>query len=163
MKMTKKDRKELWARLLSDQRLYGQRYPLEENARSEYQKDHDRIVFSSAFRRLQDKTQVFPLSQSDYTRTRLTHSLEASSVARTLGVLAAKHLIKRGIKCEPHDVGTIVATAALAHDLGNPPFGHSGEAAIQSWARRRLPKPATFQVATVRRLVLAAKGPVPFR
>lgn len=97
--------------------------------------------FQSAFRRLQDKTQVFPLSHTDYTRTRLTHSLEASSVGETLGVLAGRHLIKSGIKCDPHDIGTIVATAALAHDIGNPPFGHSGEAAIQSWAKRRLPLP----------------------
>lgn len=125
--------------LLSDRRLYGQSYPAEENSRSEFQKDYDRIVFSSAFRRLQDKTQVFPLSQTDFTRTRLTHTLEASAVAHTLGVLAAKHLSKLRIKCEPLDVGTIVATAALAHDLGNPPFGHSGESAIQAWAKRRLP------------------------
>jgi dGTPase len=130
---------ELWSRLLSDERLYGQSFPPTENSRSEYQRDYDRVVFSSAFRRLQDKTQVFPLSQSDYTRTRLTHSLEVSSVARTLGVLAAKFLVKQGVKCEPHDVGTITATAALAHDLGNPPFGHSGESAIQAWAQRALP------------------------
>jgi dGTPase len=139
MNVGRNDRNALWTRLLSDQRLYGKSYPTDENSRSEYQKDYDRIVFSSAFRRLQDKTQVFPLSQTDYTRTRLTHSLEASAIARSLGILAGKHLIRLDVKCEPHDLGTIVATAALAHDLGNPPFGHSGEAAIQSWARRRLP------------------------
>jgi dGTPase len=161
MKITRKRRNELWTQLLSDRRLYGQIYPTDENSRSEYQKDHDRIVFSSAFRRLQDKTQVFPLSQTDYTRTRLTHSLEVSSVARTLGVLAAKHLVKLGVKCEPHDVATIVATAALAHDLGNPPFGHSGEAAIQSWARKRLPQPLTAEAtikATPRTRRKAARG-----
>lgn len=123
MNRDRKRRKDLWTSLLSNQRLYGKFYPGDENSRSEYQKDYDRIVFSSAFRRLQDKTQVFPLSQSDYTRTRLTHTLEASSVGRTLGVLAGRHLVALGVKCEPHDVGTIVATAALAHDLGNPPFG----------------------------------------
>ena len=139
MKLVRKRRTELWTTLLSDQRLYGQSFPAGENSRSEYERDYDRIVFSSAFRRLQDKTQVFPLSQSDYTRTRLTHSLEASSVARTLGVLTARHLVKLGVTCAPTDVGTIAATAALAHDLGNPPFGHSGEAAIQSWAKRSLP------------------------
>jgi dGTPase len=137
----RKKRRERWAVLLADQRLYGQSFPPSENSRSEYQRDYDRIIFSSPFRRLQDKTQVFPLSQSDFTRTRLTHSLEVSSVARTLGVLAAKHLVKLGVVCEPHDVGAITATAALAHDIGNPPFGHSGEAAIQSWARRALPAP----------------------
>lgn len=129
--------------MFSDERLYGQSFPPNENSRSEFQRDYDRIIFSSAFRRLQDKTQVFPLSLSDYTRTRLTHSLEASSVARTLGVLAATHLGKSGIKCEAQDIGTITATAALAHDIGNPPFGHSGEAAIQSWAKRSLNLPQT--------------------
>ena len=148
MKMTRKHRRDLWTAFLSDQRLYGKSYPATENSRSEYQRDYDRIVFSSAFRRLQDKTQVFPLSQSDYTRTRLTHSLEASSVGRTLGVLAAKHLVKLGVKCEPHDLGTIVAAAGLAHDLGNPPFGHSGEAAIQFWAKRRLPLPESAPAVT---------------
>ena len=136
-----KSRQEQWTKSLSYQRLFGMSYPATENSRSEYQRDYDRIVFSSAFRRLQDKTQVFPLSQTDYTRTRLTHTLEASSVGRTLGILAGKHLIKSGLACEPEDIGTIVATAALAHDLGNPPFGHSGESAIQTWARQHLPKP----------------------
>jgi dGTPase len=153
MNMGQKYREELWTKLLSDQRLYGRSYPSDENSRSEYQKDYDRIVFSSAFRRLQDKTQVFPLSQTDFTRTRLTHSLEASAVARTLGVLAAKHLVKSGVTCDPLDVGTIVATAALAHDLGNPPFGHSGESAIQTWAKRRLQMPGcttAIQKATPR-------------
>lgn len=131
-------RSDLWKTLLSDERLYGRSFPPDEDRRSEFQRDYDRIIFSSAFRRLQDKTQVFPLSGSDYTRTRLTHSLECSSVGRTLGILAAKHLQSFGVACEPHDVGTIVATAALAHDLGNPPFGHSGEAAIQSWAQAHL-------------------------
>jgi dGTPase len=148
MRIGHKRKKLLWARFLSDKRLHGQSFPATENSRSEFQRDYDRIVFSSAFRRLQDKTQVFPLSQSDYTRTRLTHSLEASSVGRTLGVLAAKHLVKLGIKCEPHDLGTIVAAAALAHDLGNPPFGHSGEAAIQSWAKRRLVMPGNDSLDT---------------
>lgn len=133
-------RKELWARLLSCERLYGRSYPRGEFDRSEHERDYDRIIFSSAFRRLQDKTQVFPLSQTDYTRTRLTHSLEVSSVARTLGAQAARHLATFGVECEPNDIGTIAATAALGHDIGNPPFGHSGEAAIQSWAKKKLPR-----------------------
>jgi len=137
---TSSARSELWAALLSDKRLYGQTFPADESHRSEFQRDYDRIIFSPAFRRLQDKTQVFPLSNTDYTRTRLTHSLEASSVGRSLGVLAGKHLLSQGLQCEPYEIGTIVATATLAHDLGNPPFGHSGEAAIQSWARKRLPR-----------------------
>ncbi|MBZ5542736.1 MAG: dNTP triphosphohydrolase [Acidobacteriia bacterium] len=136
---TTRSRIDKWTGLLSNHRIYGQSFPPGEFDRSEFQRDHDRIIFSSAFRRLQDKTQVFPLSRSDYTRNRLTHSLEVSSVGRTMGTLVGQHLVKLGITCEPYEIGTIVATAALAHDIGNPPFGHSGEAAIQSWAKRRLP------------------------
>jgi dGTPase len=139
MSLGNTERQQLWAACLSPERIYGKVYPAEENQRTEFQKDYDRIVFSSAFRRLQDKTQVFPLSQTDFTRTRLTHTLEASAVGRTLGLLAAQHLEDVNVQCEASDIGTIVATATLAHDLGNPPFGHSGEAAIQRWAKRRLP------------------------
>jgi dGTP triphosphohydrolase len=84
MAIRRKRRQDLWSKLLSSQRLYGQVYPINSNDRSEFQRDYDRIVFSSAFRRLQDKTQVFPLSQTDYTRTRLTHTLETSAVGRTI-------------------------------------------------------------------------------
>lgn len=127
-----------WNKLLSAKRL-GR---TEENEaapppRTEFTRDYDRIIFSSAFRRLQDKTQVFPLAKSDYVRTRLTHSLEVASVGRSLGMLAAEVISKRdqGLNTEslPHDVGAIVATACLAHDIGNPPFGHAGESAIQEW------------------------------
>ncbi len=158
MRTSRKSRRELWRMLLSDERLYGLPVPSNENSRSQYQRDYDRILFSSAFRRLQDKTQVFPLSQTDYTRTRLTHTLEASSVARTLGLLVGRHLANLGVKCDPHDVGTIVATAALAHDLGNPPFGHSGEAAIQSWAKRRLRTRDTTALTLKARLTARRKG-----
>ncbi|MDX1654823.1 MAG: deoxyguanosinetriphosphate triphosphohydrolase [Candidatus Competibacteraceae bacterium] len=124
-----------WNRLLSRARLGTLEQPSERTARTDFQRDFDRIVFSSAFRRLQDKTQVFPLSGSDYVRTRLTHSLEVSSVGRTLGTLVGESIIRRhdlrGIY--PQDVGAIVAAAALAHDIGNPPFGHSGEDAIRLW------------------------------
>ena len=98
--------------------------------------DYDRIIFSSAFRSLQDKTQVIPLSKTDFVHTRLTHSLEVSVVGRSLGRSAGKKILEK----HPHlremhgykfnDFGAIVAAAALAHDIGNPPFGHSGEKSI---------------------------------
>ena len=98
--------------------------------------DYDRIVFSSAFRSLQDKTQVIPFSKTDFVHTRLTHSLEVSVVGRSLGRLAGKDIIKNHPYLQekhgyqPNDFGAIVAAAALSHDIGNPPFGHSGEKAI---------------------------------
>jgi dGTPase len=126
-----------WPSLLSHHRLGG---PPAAGAgpRSEFQRDFDRIVFSSAFRRLQDKTQVFPLAKNDYVRTRLTHSLEVASVGRTLGVLAGDHVLRQHPQMSASgytaaDFGAIVAAACLAHDIGNPPFGHAGESAIQSW------------------------------
>ncbi len=123
-----------WQQLLSDKRL-GKAERSNEHDRTAFQKDVDRIIFSSAFRRLQDKTQVFPLAQNDYVRTRLTHSLEVSSVGRSLGTLVGKH-ITTGYHL-PHltaeDFGSIVAAACLAHDIGNPPFGHFGEEAIRAF------------------------------
>jgi dGTPase len=133
-------RTERWQQLLSWHRL-GSTRPATGSAedRTDFDRDYDRIVFSSAFRRLHDKTQVFPLSTRDYTpRTRLTHSIEASCVGRTLGQLAGKALRAQGVKVEPSHLGTLVAAGCLAHDIGNPPFGHSGEAAIQHWAEQRL-------------------------
>lgn len=137
-----------WPKLLNWERFNETRKWAISPARSPWQIDYDRIVFSSAFRRLQDKTQVFPLSDSDYIRTRLTHTLEVSTVARTLGTRAGGVILERHGKervdnlgkpvrlknlITPADVGAIVATAALAHDLGNPPFGHSGEDAVRHW------------------------------
>jgi dGTPase len=92
-------------------------------------------VFSSALRRLQDKTQVFPLAGNDYVRTRLTHSLEVASVGRSLGVMVGADVIRRYRLADvhPQDFGAIVAAACLAHDIGNPPFGHAGEDAIRLW------------------------------
>ncbi len=126
-----------WRSLLSPKRL-GESIHASPSmpGRSEFQRDFDRIVFSSAFRRLQDKTQVFPLAESDYVRTRLTHSLEASSVGRSLGALVGAQLVDRyedlqDLGLGAADVGAIVAAACLAHDIGNPPFGHSGEDAIR--------------------------------
>lgn len=123
-----------WERLLSPERL-GREGTQQKGVRSEYQRDYDRIVYSSAFRRLQDKTQVFPLAESDYVRTRLTHSIEVSSVGRSLGTLIGDFVIKedKSVKVSPQEFGNIVAAACLAHDIGNPPLGHSGEQAISSW------------------------------
>ncbi|MGD2083979.1 MAG: dNTP triphosphohydrolase [Chromatiales bacterium] len=125
-----------WPQLLSRARLGAEAAPSPVTARTDFQRDFDRIVFSSAFRRMQDKTQVFPLSKVDYVRTRLTHSLESSSVGRSLGTLAGEQIIARhGLEgFEASDFGDICAAACLAHDIGNPPFGHSGEDAIRHWA-----------------------------
>ena len=105
--------------------------------RTDFTRDYDRIIFSSAFRRLQDKTQVFPLAKSDYVRTRLTHSLEVASVRRSLGMLCADVINiheSTGLKeFSEHDIGSVVAAACLMHDIGNPAFGHAGESAIQEW------------------------------
>lgn len=126
-----------WRDLLSATRLgVPERSQPPLPGRSEYQRDFDRIIFSSAFRRLQDKTQVFPLAESDYVRTRLTHSLEAASVGRSLGTLVGAALLDRypevsEVPVSPSDFGAIVAAACLSHDIGNPPFGHSGEDAIR--------------------------------
>ncbi|PID66774.1 MAG: deoxyguanosinetriphosphate triphosphohydrolase [Gammaproteobacteria bacterium] len=127
-----------WHQLLSDRRL-GKPHNAIEHDRTAFQKDVDRIIFSSAFRRLQDKTQVFPLAQNDYVRTRLTHSLEVSSVGRSLGTLVGKH-ITTGYNLthvSAEDFGSIVAAACLAHDIGNPPFGHFGEEAIRAFFLER--------------------------
>ena len=124
-----------WNLLTSTTRLGRETGDHASEARSEYQRDWDRIVYSSAFRRMQDKTQVFPLAESDYVRTRLTHSIEVASVGRSLGTLCGDFILAReevkGMVAQ--DFGSIVAAACLAHDIGNPPFGHSGEDAIQSW------------------------------
>ncbi|WP_027722477.1 deoxyguanosinetriphosphate triphosphohydrolase [Maridesulfovibrio zosterae] len=123
-----------WQTLFSKQRVGKSKSDNIDHDRSEFQRDYDRIIFSSAFRRLQDKTQVFPLSKSDYVRTRLTHSLETSSVGRSLGYMVGSKLIeKHGLDLMPAEPGTVVATACLMHDIGNPPFGHSGEDAIRDW------------------------------
>lgn len=123
-----------WERLLSAERLGAGAGPSAPE-RTAFQQDYDRIVFTSAFRRLKDKTQVFPLSKSDYVRTRLTHSLEASCVGRSLGAVVGREIIARhGLdRVEAADFGAIVAAACLAHDIGNPPFGHAGEDAIREW------------------------------
>ena len=109
------------------------------DGRSQFQRDFDRIVFSPAFRRLQDKTQVFPLPESDFVHTRLTHSLEVSCVGRSLGSLVGEKILTKDKKLAKKytsvHFGEIVAAACLAHDIGNPPFGHSGEDAIAEYFR----------------------------
>lgn len=130
-----------WENLLIDSRLGEKSLPKGklQDGRSEFQKDFDRIVFSPAFRRLQDKTQVFPLPESDFVHTRLTHSLEVSCVGRSLGNLVGETIIKRNQSLQSQftkfHFGEIVAAACLAHDIGNPPFGHSGEDAIAEYFR----------------------------
>ena len=104
--------------------------------RSEFQRDYDRLIFSAPFRRLQNKTQVFPLPGSVFVHNRLTHSLEVSCVGRSLGNDVASQLLKKHpdlVDSHISEIGSIVSAACLAHDLGNPPFGHSGEKAISTY------------------------------
>jgi dGTPase len=131
-----------WPRLLAPVRLSRSQSPAAPEAlRTEFFKDWDRIVFCSAFRRLQDKTQVQPLAKTDYVRTRLTHTLEVASVGRSLGMIAGQAILRShpelAGELQPVDVGAIVAAACLMHDIGNPPFGHAGEAAIQAYFAER--------------------------
>lgn len=123
-----------WHQLLNRERLGKTSHSAEELGRSPFHKDHDRIIFSGAFRRLGRKTQVHPVSSNDHIHTRLTHSLEVSCVGRSLAMRVAE-MIRPALPqwCEPSDLGMIVQSACLAHDIGNPPFGHSGEDAIRHW------------------------------
>lgn len=127
-----------WDRLISDKRFGLEEYhnPNRQN-RSDFQRDFDRMIFSSPFRRLQNKTQVFPLPGSIFVHNRLTHSLEVSSVGRSMANEVSDRLLEKYSKEEwcykLRDLGDIVATACLCHDLGNPPFGHSGEKAISTY------------------------------
>ncbi len=125
-----------WNKLLSTKRFSQETYEPISASRSPFHKDQDRIVFSSAFRRLQDKTQVHSLIESDYVRTRLTHSMEVASVGRSLGANAGQVILDRHLKgsdYSPAEFGHIVSAACLAHDIGNPPFGHFGEDTIRHW------------------------------
>lgn len=125
-----------WLQLLSSHRL-GQKQDAPDQSRSAFEQDYDRIIFSHPFRRLQDKTQVHPLPVEDFVHTRLTHSLEVSSVGRSLGKKVGEQILKRHPELQKEfslfDFGAIVAAAALAHDLGNPPFGHAGEEALSDF------------------------------
>ena len=113
------------------------------DARSEFEKDYQRIISSASFRRLQDKTQVFPLDKSDFIRTRLTHSLEVANFARSIGKMIGDRIIseeKDGDFTEytKEDICSVLECAGLLHDIGNPPFGHFGEDAIRDWFKRNL-------------------------
>lgn len=126
-----------WEKLIQPSR-YKNNAVTSNSLRSAFDKDFDRVIFSPAFRKLQDKTQVVPLPEHDFVHTRLTHSLETSSVGRSLGKLAGEFIIKNEpaitkLGIDASDFGAIVAAACLAHDIGNPPFGHSGEAAFSDF------------------------------
>ena len=124
-----------WTRLLSGKRFGMEEYHERKHERTDFQRDYDRLIFSSPFRRLQNKTQVFPLPGSIFVHNRLTHSLEVSCVGRSLGNNVAKGLMRKypdGSVNFP-EMGAIVSAACLAHDMGNPPFGHSGERAISAY------------------------------
>lgn len=127
-----------WLKLLSYRRPGESKVGTHDEIRSRFEQDYDRITFSHPFRKLQDKTQVFPLPEDDFVHTRLTHSLEVSSVGRSLGKNVGVYLLEKypelkGNGYSVHDFGAIVGAACLAHDLGNPPFGHSGEDSISSF------------------------------
>lgn len=126
-----------WKQLISNKR-FGQEHKHAErhDDRSEFKRDYDRLIFSSAFRRLQNKTQVFPLPGSIFVHNRLTHSLEVASVGMSIGNDISRRVIQKRSELKEtlvEEIGTIVSAACLAHDLGNPPFGHSGEKAIQTF------------------------------
>ena len=137
-----------WKQLLSTKRSRGSsnknKYLKNTDLRSEFEKDYHRIIGSASFRRLQDKTQVFPLDKSDFIRTRLTHSLEVSSFAKSLGQNIGENILlyKKDTGFTPRmkeDICSILQCAGLIHDIGNPPFGHFGELAIREWFERNLP------------------------
>ena len=133
-----------WKELLCEERIRQfSKSTTSGDLRTEFEKDYHRIVGSAAFRRLQDKTQVFPLDKSDYIRTRLTHSLEVSSFAKSLGQSVGQRIIDAGKDPDfdhrqKEDICNILQCAGLIHDIGNPPFGHYGEGVIQEWFKNNL-------------------------
>lgn len=134
-----------WKQLLCEKRQSTTKYGSKTDLRNEFQKDYHRIICSASFRRLQDKTQVFPLDKSDFVRTRLTHSLEVASFAKSLGQTAFQYLIDNNRDEEltleiKEKVCGILECAGLLHDIGNPPFGHFGEDSIRNWFKINLSK-----------------------
>lgn len=135
-----------WKKLLCPDRIRAYRgRPGSGDLRTEFEKDYHRIIGSASFRRLQDKTQVFPLDRSDFIRTRLTHSLEVSSFAKSLGQNLSEEILRNigdpgFLPTYKADVCDILQCAGLLHDIGNPPFGHFGETAIREWFRRKMPE-----------------------
>ncbi|WP_394884789.1 dGTP triphosphohydrolase [Clostridium butyricum] len=126
-------KKLLWDKLFSGKRERESSTYMDH--RNEFDKDYDRVVYSSSVRRLQDKAQVFPLQENDFTRTRLTHSIEASALARSLGLSIEQWLLENDEIQEKHRryLPSLLQVSALIHDLGNPPFGHYGEDIIKNW------------------------------
>lgn len=134
-----------WKQLLCEKRQSAPKSVNKTDLRNEFQKDYHRIICSASFRRLQDKTQVFPLDKSDFVRTRLTHSLEVASFAKSLGQTAFQYLIDNNKDEEltpeiKEKVCSILECAGLLHDIGNPPFGHFGEDSIRNWFKSNLSK-----------------------
>jgi dGTPase len=132
-----------WQTLLCPDRIRSYHAKGSSDLRSEYEKDYHRIIGSASFRRLQDKTQVFPLDQSDFVRTRLTHSLEVSSFAKSLGQSVGRAILRDGRDPSFHlenqtDICDILSCAGLLHDIGNPPFGHFGETSIRTFFQEAL-------------------------
>ena len=135
-----------WDKLLCKERIRNfQKSTISRDLRTEFEKDYHRIIGSASFRRLQDKTQVFPLDKSDYVRTRLTHSLEVSSFAKSLAQNVAEKIIRENKDVNftwnhREDISNILQCAGLLHDIGNPPFGHFGETTIRDWFKNNLSK-----------------------
>ena len=129
------------------------REKLKQEVRSGFQRDFDRLIFSSAFRRLQNKTQVFPLPGSTFVHNRLTHSLEVASVGRSLGKIVGTHLAENAVRKDHaeaqefyrYELSNVIAAACLAHDIGNPAFGHSGEKALSAYFTRNADGPIDGQ------------------
>lgn len=126
-----------WSKLLSGKRE-RESATQEESFRNSFDKDYERVISSSSVRRLQDKAQVFPLQENDFTRTRLTHSLEVSSIGRSIGKRLGAHLKESGRMkgSQDEELASLLAVAGLVHDLGNPPFGHYGEDIIKDWFKQ---------------------------
>jgi len=126
-----------WNNIFSEKRIGGE--SVTKSIRTQFQRDFDRLIFSSSFRRLQNKTQVFPLPGSTFVHNRLTHSLEVASVGRSLGKIVGEELTRKNELTDDakefykYELQNVVATACLAHDIGNPAFGHSGEKAISKY------------------------------
>lgn len=135
-----------WTQLMCSSRMRENPKKVSSNdLRTEFEMDYHRIISSPSFRRLQDKTQVFPLDKSDFIRTRLTHSLEVSSFAKSLGQSVGTKIIRGGLaedftESTKADICDVLQCAGLLHDIGNPAFGHFGESAIQDWFKINLPK-----------------------
>ncbi len=133
-----------WSKLLCEERIRtGKSKSGAADLRTEFEKDYHRIIGSASFRRLQDKTQVFPLDKSDFIRTRLTHSLEVASFAKSLGQNVSQSILKEGkdsnfLPQYQSDICHILECAGLLHDIGNPPFGHFGETVIREWFRENM-------------------------